>query len=207
MSTSTLEIPTLYVSTGFRDLAHESGVTGMDPNPAGIDVVLRHGSERYAHRELSTALGALTLISPEENPQAADTRVYRVEPANPDDPASLLRTGKRARGVDEVMTKTPTGLVVPKAKPGETEIAWAMYDAARQQGNETEALLLGLPEIIGGLGRLLGPKSPVGQAFEGLGKGLGALADTVPNLKRKADRAAVEQARPVHITRTNPRTK
>lgn len=197
------EHPTLYLSSGFRELAHGAHVTNLQTNPPGIDVVLRRGNERYALNEISTALGGLILLSSEENPLDGDVRIYQV--AQPDKlkpPVQSLAIYDQPLRVDEALSAAQNSLVVPGAEPDETSIAWALYNAAQAKGGNPTADLMGrVPDMFSTLGRILGgAKTPAGLIFEGLGQAINPLAGGLLSLKRQADKQAVEGAKPVRLT-------
>jgi hypothetical protein len=201
--------PNLYVSPQFLELAHGAEVTGMTPNPADIHTVLRHGSELYREGQLSTALGSVVLLGPEESADASGLRVFQVLPHDlAAQPPERLATEGPARGIEEVMAAHENGLVVPGATPAETPIAWAMYDAAAAKGNPTLDQMRTGVEQATALNKTaqkmdLGPLSGLG--LQGLLGELVSMASSLtanaPALARSYDKPTIDQQRPVRLTR------
>jgi hypothetical protein len=199
----------LYVSPGFRDLADSQGVSALAPNQAGITDVLDRSSERYATGRLSTSLGALMLVGPEETAETSGLRVQQVVLAEHlHVPASRLVTHNRTLGVEEIFEVAPNGLIVPTAEASETPIAWGLYNAGRAAGGTpTEDLARGtkdLTDLAGNLFRQTAGPSPVEQAgmrfFELFASFANIITDNAGTLKGAADRERVERAKPVRIT-------
>lgn len=175
------EAPAIYISPSFYNVAVSKGVIGIQGAPPAIAEVLELTHERYATDKLPTALGAIMLIAPEDNPDESHVRAVL-----PQEQSNTLAVADRFMPAGEALSRASGSLVIPDAVLSEGELSWGLSAAAEAAAQQS-----------GKVGPTLNPLFMLGALLTNASN---AVWSSGSKLMREHNQSRIRALRPIQLT-------